>query len=66
MGAATQRSIIPLASDTPEFRKAGPRLVKPENRTFDIWLYVWAVRKTGSVMVPVHDLNQLRINFGRG
>jgi hypothetical protein len=27
--------------------------------TFDIWLYVWAVRRTGSVMAPVHDLPSL-------
>lgn len=26
---------------------------------FDVWLYVWAVRGTGSVFAPVHDLHKL-------
>jgi hypothetical protein len=57
MGALLQRSSIPLAGDSdPEVRSAVRKTLRPGNPAFDIWFYVWAVRKTGSVMGPVHDL----------
>jgi hypothetical protein len=57
MGALPQRSSIPLAGDSdPELRGAVRKTLQPGNPTFDIWLYVWAVRKTGSVLGPAHDL----------
>ena len=57
MGALPQRSSIPFAGDNDtEFRGGLRKSLQPGNATFDLWLYVWAVRKTGSVMGPVHDL----------
>lgn len=57
MGALLQRSSVPLEGDSePDFRSAVRKTHQPGNPTFDIWLYVWAVRKTGSVLGPVHDL----------
>ena len=61
MGALLQRSSLPFAGDSdPEVRGAFRKTLQPGNPTFDIWLYVWAVRKTGSVLGPVHDLTPLR------
>lgn len=61
MGALLQRSSLPLeGDDDPEVRSAVRKTRQPGNPTFDIWMYVWAVRKTGSVLGPVHDLTRPR------
>ena len=61
MGALPQRSSLPFVGDgDPEFRGALRKSLQPGNPIFDIWLYVWAVRKTGSVLGPVHDLTHPR------
>jgi hypothetical protein len=62
MGALLQCSSIPLAGDSdPEVRSAVRKTLQSANPAFDNWFYVWAVRKTGSVMGPVHDLLSQRV-----
>ena len=61
MGALLQRSSLPLeGDDDPEVRGAVRKSQQPGNPIFDTWFYVWAVRKTGSVLEPVHDLTRQR------